>query len=236
MLDVAIRKADGSATVDWRQVGIRTAPPLPVDPALHGLLPTGLRRGSTISVSGSVSLLFALLSAASADGAWCALVGFPRLSAESAREYGIDLTRLALVPTPGAGWTTVVGALLDAVDIVCARTPRGVGGRTALPPADIRRLAARARSKDAVLVPYVDGTEWPGADVRLQAVSPVGAWSGIGAGTGRLRARQVQVSAGGRGPATRPKSISLWLPADGGGISEATPLASVVDLAAERAG
>ena len=237
MLDVAIRKADGSATVDWRQVGVRTAPPLPVDPALRTLLPNGLRRGSTISVSGSVSLLFALLSAASADGAWCALIGFPRLSAESAREYGIDLTRLALVPTPGAGWTTVVGALLDAVDIVCAWTPRGVGGRNVLPPADIRRLAARARSKDAVLVPYVDGAEWPGADVRLQAaVSPIGAWSGIGAGTGRLRARQVQVSAGGRGPAARPRSIDLWLPADGGGISEATPLAPVIDLPAERAG
>jgi hypothetical protein len=235
MLDVAIRKADGSATVDWRQVGVRTAPPLPVDPALRGLLPDGLRRGNTVSVSGSVSLLFALLGTASGDGAWCALVGFPRISAEAAREYGVDLSRLALVPSPGAGWTTVVGALLDAVDIVAARPPRRVGGRGGVAPADVRRLAARARSKDAVLVPYLDGVdsaEWPGADVRLHARD--GVWAGIGAGTGRLRARRVAVAAGGRGQAARPRSVDLWLPADGGGLGEATPLAPVLDFPRER--
>jgi hypothetical protein len=194
---------------------------------LSTLLPNGLRRGSTVSVSGSVSLLFALLGAASAHGAWCALVGFPRISAEAAGEYGVDLTRLALVPSPGEGWTTAVGALLDAVDIVAARPPGGRG----LPPGDIRRLAARARSKDAVLVPYVTGTEaaWPGAEVRLQAHDAT--WTGIGAGDGRLRARQVEVTVSGRGQAARTHTTSLWLPADGGGIEPATPLAPVIDLA-----
>ena len=222
MLDVAIRKADGSTAVDWQHVGLRTAPPLPLDPAFAQLLPGGLRRGSTVSVSGSVSLLFALLGAASASGAWCALVGFPRISAEAAAEYGVDLARLALIPTPGQGWATAVGALLDSVDIVAARPPRG------LVPGDVRRLAARARSKDAVLMPYVTES-WPGADVRLQAQS--GTWVGIGEGTGRLRARQVEVTAGGRGPAARPTSATLWLPADGGGLAEAPPLAPVIDLA-----
>lgn len=228
MLDVAIRKADGSRAVDWAHVGVRTAPPLPVVSALRSILPDGLRRGSTVSVTGSMSLLLALVGAASADGAWCALVGFPRISAEAASEYGVDLTRLALVPDPGPGWTTAVGALLDAVDIVAARPPRGRG----LPPGDIRRLAARARGKDAVLVPYLAGTgvesAWPGADVRLQARE--GVWTGIGVGTGRLRARQIEVSAGGRGQAARPRSATLWLPADGGGIAEATPIAPVIDL------
>jgi hypothetical protein len=228
MLDVAIRKADGSTAVDWHAVGVRTAPPLPVAPALTPLLPSGLRRGSTVSVSGSVSLLLALLGAASADGAWCALVGFPRISAEAAREYGLDLARLALVPAPGAGWTTAVGALLDAVDIVAARPPRSPG----LAPGDVRRLAARARSKEAVLVPYVADAaskDWPGADVRLSARD--GAWTGIGSGRGRLRARQVEVCAGGRGPAARARTATLWLPADGGGVAPATPLADVIDLA-----
>jgi hypothetical protein len=174
-----------------------------------------------------MSLLLALLGAASADGAWCALVGFPRISAEAAREYGVDLARLALVPEPGEGWTTAVGALLDAVDIVAARPPRSRGG---LAPGDIRRLAARARSKDAVLVPYViESAGWPGADVRLQARD--GVWSGIGDGTGRLRARRVDVTAGGRGQAARTRSASLWLPADGGGVQPATSLAPVIDLA-----
>ncbi|MDT4914589.1 MAG: hypothetical protein QOC66_3717 [Pseudonocardiales bacterium] len=225
MLDVAIHRADGSTAVDWQHVGLRTAPPLPVAPALAALLPGGLRRGSTVSVSGSMSLLLALLGAASSGGAWCALVGFPRISAEAAREYGVDLARLALIPAPGEGWTTTVGALLDAVDIVAARPPRG----RSLAPADIRRLAARARSKDAVLVPYVAEAAWPGADVRLQARD--GAWSGIGDGTGRLRARQVEVTVAGRGSAARPATTSLWLPADGGGVTEATPLAPVIDLA-----
>ena len=229
MLDVAIRKADGSTAVDWTHVGVRSAPPLPVAPALRAVLPDGLRRGSTVSVSGSLSLLLALLGAASADGAWCALVGFGPISAEAAREYGIDLRRLALVPSPGEGWTTAVGALLDAVDIVAARPPTGWRG---LPPGDVRRLAARARSKDAVLVPYTDS--WAGADVRLTAREAT--WTGIGAGgagSGRLRARRVQVEAGGRGPAARPRSAGLWLPADGGGVAPVTApvLAPVVDLA-----
>ena len=239
MLDVALRRADGTTAVDWQHVGVRTAPPLPVADALRPILPDGLRRGSTVTVSGSVSLLLALLGAASADGAWCALVGFPRLSAEAAREYGVELTRLALVPAPGSGWTTAVGALLDAVDVVAVRPPvargqRGQRGST-LAPGDVRRLAARARSKDAVLVPFVAAdtpSAWPGADVRLHAHA--GVWSGLGdGGTGRLRHRRVEVSAGGRGPSARPRSASLLLPAPGGGLAAAADdLAPVIDLAA----
>jgi hypothetical protein len=220
VLDVAIRKADGTTAVD---LGRRAAPPLPVAPPLTPILPDGLRRGSTISVTGSVSLLLALIGAASADGAWCALVGFPRVSAEAAHEYGIELSRLAIVPAPGAGWTTAVGALLDAVDVVAARPPRIV-------PGDVRRLAARARSRDAVLVPFLVGADsWPGADVRLSASA--GLWSGIGNGTGRLRARQVTVAAEGRGHTARARSATLWLPAAGGGIEPAETLAPIVELA-----
>jgi hypothetical protein len=190
------------------------------------VLPDGLRRGSTVNVSGSVSLLLALLGAASAEGAWCALVGFPRISAEAAREYGIDLSRLALIPGTDlapSGWTTAVGALLDAVDVVAARPPR-------LVPGDVRRLAARARTRDAVLVPYVPGAEsWPGADVRLTAHG--GYWTGIGAGTGRLVARRLDVTADGRGQAARPRSAELWLPAHGGGVTPVEQAADVVELA-----
>ena len=84
MLDVAIRKADGSTAVDWHTSDCARLPRCRSTPALAPLLPDGLRRGSTVSVTGSISLLLALLGAASADGAWCALVGFPRISAEAA--------------------------------------------------------------------------------------------------------------------------------------------------------
>ena len=71
-----------------------------------------------------MSLLLALLGAGSAAGAWCALVGLPSISAEAAAEQGIDLARLAIIPTvDAAAWATAVGALLDAVDIVAARPP-----------------------------------------------------------------------------------------------------------------
>jgi hypothetical protein len=217
--------ADVRTAADWQRDSARAAPPHPVPPALADLLPGGLRRGSTVSVSGSISLLLALLGAASGAGAWCALVGFPPVSAEAAREYGVDLARLALVPAPGEGWTTAVGALLDSLDIVAVRPPRGRG----LPPGDIRRLAARARSKDALLVPYVTEANWPGAEVRLHARDV--AWTGIGQGTGRLRARQVEVTVAGRGQAARSVSANLWMPADGGGVEAAVPLAAVIDLA-----
>lgn len=225
---MAIRKADGEVAVD---LGRRGAPPLPVDPALAPLLPNGLRRGSTVTVTGSISLLLALLGTASAGGAWCALVGFPHVSAEAAAEYGLALDRLAVVPDPGAAgaahWPTVVGALLDAVDVVAARPPR------TLAPGEVRRIAARARTREAVLVPF---GEWPGAEVRLSARP--GPWTGIGTGTGRLRARQVTVTAAGRGGAARPRTAQLWLPGPAGAVApvpaveaERGELAPVVPIA-----
>jgi hypothetical protein len=219
MLDVAIRRpeTDGTGPTVSVDLGRRAAAPLPVDPALTWLLPDGLRRGSTVAVTGSISLLLALLGTASADGAWCALVGFGHVSAEAAHEYGVELSRLAVVPEPGASWTTVVGALLDAVDVVAARPPRRIV------PGDVRRLAARVRTRQAVFVPFCNSaSDWPGADVRLRAEP--GVWAGIGAGTGRLRARQVTVTADGRGSAARPRSAELWLPTALGGVEPVTEL------------
>ena len=71
------------------------------------------------------------------------------------------------------------------------------------------RLAARARQRGSVLVPY---GRWDGADVTLQVVR--GVWEGLGPGRGRLRRREVTISARGRGAAARPKEIKVWLPGD----------------------
>jgi hypothetical protein len=240
MLDVAIRRIDGQTVVDLGRTPASAAPPLPVSPALAGLLPSGLRRGSTLAVSGSMSLLLALLAASSAAGAWCALVGLAPISAEAAAEQGIDLSRLAIVPaldpaTPSSAhsasqpsvhptaWTTAVGALLDAVDIVAARPPQRMA------PGDVRRLSARARTHDSVLVCYLDaGESWPGSEVTLRASD--GCWSGIGAGYGRLKQRRLTVQAQGRGQAARPRSATLWLPSLDGGIEPADEPAAVVRL------
>ena len=213
----------------------RAGPPLPVLEPLRTVLPEGLRRGNTVAVANSVSLLLALLGGPSGSGAWCATVGMPSISAEAAAEYGIDLSRLAIVPAPGTGWLTAVGALLDAVDVVVVRPPVQVSD------GDLRRLAARARNRDAVLVPYLGGrTRWPRADVELTVRTEQ--WTGLGVGHGRLHARQVTVSATGRGRAARPRQVTCWLPAAGGGIgtidlvSAPTAIPTSVPLDELRAG
>src|SRR5690606_27900926 len=183
---------------------------LPVLPELSELLPSrGLRRGSTISVApdparrGSSSLVLALLAEASRAGAWCAVVGVPTFGAVAAAELGIALDRLALVPRPGPEWATVVAALIDGVDVVVAAVPPALTASVAA------RRAARARQRGAVLIPY---GAWEGADVTLRVVRST--WEGLGQGRGRLRRRELTISACGRGAAARPRQVRIWLPGD----------------------
>lgn len=203
---------------------------LPVLPALAGLLPDGgLRRGSVVSIlgpltpspgaapAGSTSLLLALLAAASAAGSWAAVVGVADLGALAAAELGVDLSRLALVPSPGPNLTGIAATLLDGVDLLAVA---GVE-RTSAP--ERSRLAARARQRGAVLLPL---GSWPGADVVLRcsagrwsgAGAGAGAGAGMGAGAGRLRQRELLVSAGGRGRAGAGGPVRLQLPAPDGGV------------------
>jgi hypothetical protein len=60
----------------------------------------GLRRGSTVGVHGSVSLL-ALLSAATSEGSWAAVVGMPEMGLVAAAEMGVAVQRLGHIPRPG---------------------------------------------------------------------------------------------------------------------------------------
>ncbi|WP_106187212.1 hypothetical protein [Umezawaea tangerina] len=185
---------------------------LPVRGELADLLPWGgLRRGSTVSVRGSTSLLLALLATATAEGCWAAVVGVPHLGVLAAAELGVAVHRLALVPRPGSDPAVVertVAALLDGIDLVSVGVP--------VSPHVARRLSARARSRKAVLLPF---GEWPGADVELRTGE--GRWSGLGSGHGLLAEREVVVHAGGRGAASRPRRGAVLLPAAGGGVGPA---------------
>jgi hypothetical protein len=80
------------------------------------------------------------------------------------------------------------------------------------------RLAARARQRGSVLVPYA---RWAGADVVLN--SPGGGWEGLDQGHGRLRRRYLTISAHGRGAAARPREVTVWLPGNDGRLSAAAP-------------
>jgi hypothetical protein len=195
----------------------------PLAPLLAG---GGLRRGSVVGVAaaprcgGAGTLALALTAAASAAGSWVAGVGLDSLGLVAAAELGVALERLVLVAAPErSAWPTVVAALVDGFDVVLVRPGRG------LRPADARRLVARARERGTVLVAV--GATWAdGADVRLTVQAST--WEGLGEGHGHLRARRVTVGAEGRGEASRPRQVDLWLPGPGGGVEVAledpTPL------------
>ena len=117
--------------------------------------------------------------------------------------------RLAFVPYPGTHWTTAVAALLDGFDLVVAAPPGPIAASVA------SRLAARARQRGSVLLPAGPlSATWTGADLIVEAVR--GEWSGLGAGRGRLRARQLTVRAWGRGSASAPRETTAMLPAASG--------------------
>lgn len=183
---------------------------LPVLPELAGLFPrTGLRRGSTVAVLGSTSLLLALLAGATANGSWAAVVGVPMLGLVAAAELGVEVSRLALVPRPGADLASVTAALLDGIDVVAVDASQ-------VNPQLARRLSARARHRGAVLLSY---GAWPGAELELRCEP--GEWAGLEQGAGHLREREVVVRTRGRGSAARPQCGGLLLPGAAGAVARA---------------
>jgi hypothetical protein len=180
------------------------APTLPLATGLDAVLPQGLRRGQVISVEGSTSLMLALAAAASAAGSWTAVVGIPSLGVVAAARRGLDLARVGLIPHPGVQAAAAVGACIDGMDVVL------LGEGLALSDSDRRRLASRARERGVVMIA---GGAWTGAHVSLTVVGS--RWSGLGAGDGRLRTRDLTVRAQGR-QAGRARLVTLAL--DGVGL------------------
>ncbi|MET8848511.1 hypothetical protein [Amycolatopsis sp. NPDC004625] len=186
---------------------------LPVVPALGELVPGGLRRGNTISVTGSTALVLALLAAATQDGSWAAITGMPEVGVAAAAELGVELDRLALVPDPGAEIAAVLSALIDGFDLV-------VLGRVAargVQPQLARRLAGRVRNRGAVLLA---AGPWPGADLELSVSNR--RWRGVSQdGFGHLEFRDIVAVSRGRGAAARPREVALQLPGPGGAVATA---------------
>lgn len=189
---------------------------LPVPEAVRSLFPWGgVQRGTSVSVAGNGGWALAMAVMAEALGAegWLAVVGVPDLGLAAAAEFGVRLDRVLVVETPSVSqWPVVVASLLEAVDVV-AIAPEGRVG-----PRDARRLNARAREQESVLL-HLDGARtWPTAvDLNL-AVSADG-WEGLGDGHGYLQARLVTIEATGRRSAARASSLSVWLPGPMGGIA-----------------
>ncbi len=211
-LQIAAARGRPVATADTRL--------LEVAGALGGLFPDGgVRRGSTMVIgtgSGGSSVALALAAAVTSGGSWVAAVGLPSLGLVAASELGVRLERLALVPHPGAQWTTVAAALLDGVDLLILAPPVRVRG------VDARRLAARARERGVVMV-VLDGATssglgWPEPpDIKLTVIRSV--WDGLGAGHGHLKSRRVEVRLTGRRAAARERCQTMWLPGPDGEVA-----------------
>jgi hypothetical protein len=88
---------------------------LPVLESLRGVLPDGIGRGMTVSVTGrgvgTTSLMLGLLAAASEAGAWCVVIGTRGLSLAGAAGLGAILDRFAVVPDAGPDVSAVVATM-----------------------------------------------------------------------------------------------------------------------------
>ncbi|HEY3673931.1 MAG TPA: hypothetical protein VGN51_23555 [Acidimicrobiia bacterium] len=182
---------------------------VPLAGELGELVPDGtVARGSVLRVTGrpgagATTIGFELAAAVTALGEWAAAVDVDAtLGPLAAADVGVALERFAVVRrVPPARWATVVAALLDGVSLVLAEVPRGVA------LGDARRLEARARERESVLVvAETRGAVWPGSALyTLHAASS--AWDDQGAGVldGILGARRLRVEVEGRGAAARPR-------------------------------
>jgi hypothetical protein len=156
---------------------------LPTPPELRALFPVGaLRRGSAITVTGSLQLSLAIASAASASGAWCGAIGLPEFGVEAAAELGVALDRFVLVPDPGVHTIGIMGTLSEVLTVLLVRPPVPVR------PSDAERLAARLRDHGAALV--VLGS-WPRSEGTLRVTGS--RWHGLGRGHGMLDTHELTV-------------------------------------------
>jgi hypothetical protein len=169
---------------------------LPLPASLTKVLPTTLPRGTVAVLSGARSLSLSMVAAVTAAGGHAAIVGQPDVGLLAAVEMGADLSRLAVIPEPGADPVEVAAVLMDGMDLVVL----GLAGRS-VPATRARAVVARARQKGCTLL--VTGGDWHGASDRLEArVSGYEVTGGSGgrpiSGCGRISRVRLDMRARGR--------------------------------------
>ena len=169
---------------------------LPLPDSLAAQLPSGLPRGAVAVLSGARSLPVSMVAAVSAAGGHVAVVGLPDFGLLAAAEMGADLSRLAMIPHPGADPVEVSAVLMDGMDLVVL----GLAGYS-VAPTRARAVVARARQRGCTLL--ITGGQWQGASVRIDArvsgYEITGSRAGHPvAGCGRISAVRLSVRARGR--------------------------------------
>ncbi|KUH95560.1 hypothetical protein [Mycobacterium sp. IS-3022] len=165
---------------------------LPMPETLAELSSAPLPRGTVAVVTGARSLLLSMVAAVTADGGHAAIVGQPDAGLLAAVEMGADLSRIAVVPEPGADPVEVAAVLMDGMDLVVL----GLRGRS-VPASRARAVVARARQRGCTLL--VTGGDWQGASARLEARVCGYEIAGQGRpGFGRISRVRLAMRAGGR--------------------------------------
>ena len=145
-------------------------------------------------LSGARSLPLSMVAAVTAAGGHAAIVGQPDVGLLAAVEMGADLSRLAVIPEPGADPVEVAAVLMDGMDLIVL----GLGGRS-VPATRARAVVARARQKGCTLL-VTDG-DWQGASARLEArvsgYEMTGGSGGGHTGCGRISRVRLAMRAGG---------------------------------------
>lgn len=166
-----------------------------------------LPRGAASVITGSTSLLLALLATSQGSSDWLAVVGGPDVGMLAAADAGVALERVALVPRPGEDPASVVAALLDGMTYVV------VWPDARLTTSERRRLLARARERGSGLVA---ASAWEHAAVRLDVVGR--RWAGPDHGAGYLRRCELDVARTANGMTDR---WTLTIPTPGGLLVDA---------------
>ena len=163
---------------------------LHVPAGMEGVLSAGgLVRQQAVAVSDCPALLVEMVCDVTARGGYAAIVGWPDLLLAQVSESG-DLDHVIVIPDPGPDPWSVVGVLVDGLDLVVYRAAREAnGGEVAVTPTQARPVLAKLRSGTAALVTV--GAHLPGSAAVIDA--QVEAFRGIGAGTGRIRGFDIVV-------------------------------------------
>lgn len=199
---------------------------VPVPPPLVSLFPRAeLLPGSSVDFRGVARSSLALATAGAAMGAegWCAVVGMPHVGAGALAGLGMAPSRTALIPSPGAQGARVLSALADGVDVIV------LGAHLTLTPALWRSLTARSKTQGSVVLTVGEQPSGIRRDYTLSSTHRQ--WVGLTSGSGRLRARHIEVTARGRAIAGNSR-VLLELPSVQGALQARPERAASLTVAA----
>lgn len=176
--------------------------------SFHAVLPyDGLVRRTVSECSDTPVLVAEIIAQISGCGGSVAIVGWPDLAYAAVATQGGDLSRIVVVPDPGSDPLGIISVLFSGLDLVVFRS-----APHQLTPAQARPLLGKLRGGTAALLSV--GMSVPSPGLRMDA--KIVGFRGIGEGSGRIRAIDLQVETTWKGGSRRasmtigePRTLSV---------------------------